>query len=503
MDNKKPNFLKRIIKKKRTWIILGVVLLLIGYLVFKPKDNSKNVVSDFAKYINLEQTILSTGQVTSKTDLNLSFNSNGIVKSIKVSVGDKVKAGQTLATLDQGAQLASLTQARGALAAASARLKRTLEGATSEDIALAQVNLDQAKLTQATLVKNAYHNLLNSTPEALPETSTSDYVAPTISGTYSLDKEGLIKIKLYASNSDSGYSFSVSGLVEGGGAVTTNTPQAIGNSGLYIKFPSSFLSSASNDWIVSIPNKKASDYLINYNAYQQALSQADLTIKSREAELALKKAEARPADIDLARADIVTAEGQVQAAQAKYNDTLIVAPADGTITKVDIKIGELASALKEVMVLQDITNMYLETNINEANIASVAVGMPVEVNFDAFGTDKVFKGTVTKVDPASTLISGVVNYKVTSSIEQVKDIRPGMTANMTIHVKNKDHVLVVPARAIITDKTGKKIVRVITNTKLKSYKEVPVTTGFEGDGGMVEITNGLLEGDEFVVLLKA
>jgi multidrug efflux pump subunit AcrA (membrane-fusion protein) len=147
--------------------------------------------------------------------------------------------------------------------------------------------------------------------------------------------------------------------------------------------------------------------------------------------------------------------------------------------------------------------MYLETNINEANIASVSTGMPVEVNFDAFGVDKIFRGVVTKVDPASTLISGVVNYKLTSSIEQVKDIRPGMTANMTIKVKNKDHVLVVPARAILTSKTGEKTIRLITNTKTKSFKEVPVTTGFEGDGGMIEITSGLSEGEEFAVIVKA
>lgn len=502
MDNKKPHFLKRIIKKKRTWIILGAVLLILAYLIFRPKDNSKNVVSDFAKYVNLEQTILATGQVTSKTDLNLSFNSSGIIRSVKVAVGDKVKAGQVLATIDQGSQLASLTQARGVLAAAQARLKRTLEGATNEDIALAQVNLDQAKLTQDTLVKNAYHNLLNSTPEALPETGNNDYSAPTISGTYDLNEEGTIKIKVYPSNSISGYSFSVSGLLDGNGDVTTTTPQPIGNSGLYIKFPADFFSSTS-DWVITIPNKKAPDYLANYNAYQSALSQSQLIINQREAELAIKKAEARQSDIDLARADILTAEGQTQAAEAKYNDTIIRAPADGTITRIDIKVGELAQALKESMILQDISNMYLETNINEANIANVNVGMPVEVNFDAFGIDKIFRGVVTNVDPSSTLISGVVNYKLTSSIEQVKDIRPGMTANMTIKVKHKDHVLVAPARAIQTSKTGEKTIRLITNTKTKAFKEVPITTGLEGDGGMIEITSGLSEGEEFAVIVKA
>ena len=89
MDKQKPSFIKRVFKKKRTWIILGVVVIFVGYIIFKPTNNSKNVVSDFAKYVDLEQTILSTGQVTSKTDLNLSFNSSGIVRSAEESLRRK------------------------------------------------------------------------------------------------------------------------------------------------------------------------------------------------------------------------------------------------------------------------------------------------------------------------------------------------------------------------------------------------------------------------------
>jgi hypothetical protein len=44
--------------------------------------------------------------------------------------------------------------------------------------------------------------------------------------------------------------------------------------------------------------------------------------------------------------------------------------------------------------------------------------------------------------------------------------------------------------------------RIITNTKTKSYKEVPIITGLEGDGGLVEVIKGLSVGDEFVILIK-
>jgi multidrug resistance efflux pump len=64
-------------------------------------------------------------------------------------------------------------------------------------------------------------------------------------------------------------------------------------------------------------------------------------IDQRTAELAIKQASARQSDIELANADIISAEGQVQLAQARYNDTVIKAPLDGTITSIDIKQGEL------------------------------------------------------------------------------------------------------------------------------------------------------------------
>lgn len=500
MKEKIKLFFSKNIKRKRTWIIVILVLLTASYFVFKPSSSVKNTVTDKVIYTDLKETILATGQVVSNTDLNLSFNGSGVVKSIKVKVGDKVKEGQILATLDQSSALATLTQARGTLAAARARYNRTIEGATNEEIKLSQVILDQTKITQDTLIKNAYENLLNSTPEAVPKDGNSDYTAPVISGTYKLGKEGIIKIRPYYSSS--GVSYEVTGLTEGTGVSNEINAQPIGNSGLYIKFPSN-TSYDVNEWLIEIPNKKAADYLTNYNNYQATVTQAKSAVDQREAELALKKAQARPSDIELANADIISAQGQLEQAQARYNDTLIKAPADGTITSVDIKTGELASALKEVLILQDISNIYLEANINEANVDSLSVGMAVDVTYDAFGSERIFKGNITKIDPSSTIISGVVNYKVTTSVEQIEGLRPGMTANMTILAKEKNNILTIPERSIITNENGDRVVRLITNTKKKKFKEVPVVTGMEGDGGLVEVVSGLQNGDEYVVLIKS
>lgn len=504
------NFLKKIIKKKRTWFILGVVIIAVLIIASKSNASAKNVITETAQVRDLKQTVLATGQVVSNTDLDLSFNSSGNVKNINVVVGDKVKKGDVLATLDQGQAKANLTSAQGSLAAAKARLSKVLEGA---DVTLAKIALDNAKTsyenvkkTQETLVRNAYNKLLNSKLEAVPSDGTSDYTAPTISGYYSLGKEGDIHIKTYYSTG--GASFLASGLVEGSGDNNTITAQPIGDSGLYIKFPSDTTIDV-KDWVIHIPNKAASDYLTNYNAYQtalktqqSALDEAKALVTQRQTEYDLKKVTSSGSDVEIAQADVLTAQGQLEKAQALYNDTKIIAPADGTITSVDTKIGELASAQKEVIILQNVSDIHLETNINEANIADLKLGMPIDITFDAFGPDKTYTGAITKIDPSSSLISGVVNYKVTASINNTENLRPGMTANMTINVDSRDSVLSVPTRAILTDNSGNKTIRLITNTKKKKWKEVPIKTDLLGDSGNTEITKGLKTGDEIVVLIK-
>jgi HlyD family secretion protein len=246
------------------------------------------------------------------------------------------------------------------------------------------------------------------------------------------------------------------------------------------------------------PNTQASTYTTNFNAYNAALqtrasaiSTAQAVVAADEAALAFKKRTARPVEVDAAQADVLSAEGKMQSAAAALEDTTLRAPADGTITKVDIKVGELAQALKEVMVLQDIGNLYLEANINEANIAEIKIDQPVDVTFDALGTDKKFSATISQIDPASTLISGVVNYKVEARIASIPEIRPGMTANMSILVGQISGILTVPKRAVLMHDGGS-FVRVVKDpTKKKiTWTEVPVTTGFEGDEGLVENCSG-------------
>src|SRR5262249_7054128 len=135
-------------------------------------------------------------------------------------------------------------------------------------------------------------------------------------------------------------------------------------------------------------------------------------------------------------------------------------------------------------------------------IASLKLDQPVDMTFDALGPDQHFTGMVTAIDPASTVVSGVVDYKVTASLPKTDQVKPGMTANMSVLVAQKQGVLTVPLRSVLNN-NGNKTVRVIDDPKKKTYHEVNVTTGIEADGGLAEVLSGLNEGQEIVTFINS
>jgi HlyD family secretion protein len=514
-----------ITKKKIIWTIITLlIILLIGFRIFKPKDNSANIQTDKVKKQDIKATVLATGQVVSNTDLNLSFKTSGVISKINVKVGDKIKAGSVLATLSQNDVQASLTSAAGTLAQARANYEKVLAGASSQDIDVSQKALDAAQVAlntaknnftntqaqQTVAVSNAYNSLLNSSLAAVSAQNNSGSAVLTISGAYTGSDQGVYNVSIY--NTGSGQIFQTTGLENSSGPVK-NTSVPLGSKGLFIQF--SGTANSSDTWTITIPNTMASNYVANYNAYQTALKSqksavdaaqaqvdsANAALAQAQANLAAKQAQARPADIAAAQAQILSAQGQVQAASAAVENTVIRAPADGTITSVDKKVGELASALQEVLILQDVTNLHVEANVSEASISNLQPDQTVDLTFDALGPDRHFAGVVQTVNPGATIVSGVVNYKVTASITAIPEVKPGMTANMTVLVSEKKSVLTLPTRAII-NQDSKKYVRVIDDIKKKTYHQVEVKVGIDADGGLTEVTSGLTEGQEVVTYIK-
>ncbi len=451
--------------------LVVIAIVAVALIVFlRGGSNDAGFIIEAAKRQDLSRTVAASGIVVSSTDLSLSFESTKMVDSVRVSVGTKVKKGDIIATQKNASERATYQSARGGLLAAQARYDKVLQGNSNEEVTLAKIQLQNAK-------RKLYSDDLVADPQG-----SLTGPSPVITGTYTGDVEGEYRISFYnLTKSD----IRINGL-EKGVANVDELPQPFGTKGLRIAFPDAGYD-PDDSWKVLIPNKSGPNYTAN-----KAL------VEEKEAALALVRATARQPEIDAALADIVSAQAQVDAANASLEKTILRAPADGTITRVDVKVGEVPDALKPIVVLQDVSNLYLEANINETSVALLSLEQPVAVTFDAFGSNKQYQAAVSSIDPSATIVDSIVNYKIKALLRDNENIRPGMTANMTISAAQLPQVLTVPGRALNRTPEGTYTVDVLVDARQKKTETRTVTIGLRGDGDVVEIKSGLADGDQVV-----
>jgi HlyD family secretion protein len=220
-------------------------------------------------------------------------------------------------------------------------------------------------------------------------------------------------------------------------------------------------------------------------------------------ELEKLKAPTNYQDIALAKAEVKQAQAVVDASLNNIQKSIIKAPIDGQITKIEKNIGEQISTNQTMIRLLADNNLEVEVDISETDINKINKGDSVEITLDAFGDEIKIPATVYKIEPAETVIQDVIYYKTTINLETPEDlisqIKPGMTANATITTAQKENVLVIPSRAIIEKNGDGKFVRIIEDKKVK---EIPVKTGLYGDNGLVEINSGLSENQEIITYIE-
>ena len=324
----------------------------------------------------------------------------------------------------------------------------------------------------------------------------NDYTAPVITGNYSKGVEGKINISLYYTGN--GSSFSASGIVNGNGQINTTTPQPIGDSGLYIKLPSN-TSMNVNNWVIEIPNKKAPNYLLNYNAYQsalsaqsQAVSLASADLEQAQANLTAKQSAARPEDVAMAKAQIQEAQANIESIRSKLSNAQITTPISGVITQFDAKIGQLATPSVPLVSIMSNGGYEIDAGVSETDVGKISVGNKVTMTLDAFANES-FTGSVFYIAPAETNIGGVISYQVKILFDKADPrLKSGLTANIDIQTKHKDGVLILPQYAILQNDQGT-FVETVENNKIKQN---PVTLGVMDQKGNVEIVSGVTSGEQ-------
>lgn len=250
------------------------------------------------------------------------------------------------------------------------------------------------------------------------------------------------------------------------------------------------------------------------------------------------------ASFEVAKAAKQTAYYNVRSASASVNEardnlgrTIIYAPADGTISVLNVELGERVLGTQqmagtEILRVANLNNMEVEVDVNENDIVKIKEGDEAKVEVDAY-LKKQFKGVVTSIsNSASTALTAdqVTNFKVKIRIlkESYQDLlvgrpvtyspfRPGMTATVDIVTKTKTNVLAVPISSVVvksdttavkeikkedpkasaektpTPKSDKKLECVFVKVGDKAKIRI-IKTGIQDDTN-IEVITGLKKGD--------
>ena len=156
--------------------------------------------------------------------------------------------------------------------------------------------------------------------------------------------------------------------------------------------------------------------------------------------------------LDLRKADLKQAQAALTAAQVDLAHATIRSPIDGVVISRSIDRGQTVAASLQAprlfIIANDLSQMQVESKIDEADIGRLKPGLPVSFTVDAF-PDRTFAGHVKQVRLEPITESGVVTYTtVIQTANPDLQLRPGMTANVTVRIERRDDAVRIPNAAL-------------------------------------------------------
>lgn len=217
-----------------------------------------------------------------------------------------------------------------------------------------------------------------------------------------------------------------------------------------------------------------------------------------------------------AKEQVVSAKEEVQRAQTNLGYATITSPIDGVVLSKSVEEGQTVAASFSTpelfTIAQDLTNMQVVANVDEADIGDVKEGERVSFTVDAY-PDDTFEGKVKQVRQEATTTNNVVTYEVVISAPNADlKLKPGLTANVTIYTAERKGVLSVPSKALRftpqKETVGKMKIVDVANTKNKvwtiegnSIVAHKVNIGMT-DGTNTQIVGGIAEGTKVITGLN-
>jgi HlyD family secretion protein len=477
-------------------IVIGVVIVG-GYFVFRPQTQHFNTVS--VAVTNIQESVTASGNIDSNQNVSLSFQKSGTVTAVNVAVGDHVYKGEMLASLDNSDLKAQLQGAQADVMAANANMTSLQNGATSQTLAVYNQSVSTASLALSTSIEDSYlksSDAILSKSDSLFQNGSS--ANPTI-----LIPTDSYSIGLALNNDRVGISTKIAQWKADIVANTTASNNLITESSNVLSFIKNFLDRMTTETTrlttgnSGLSQSQISTYVATINAAESetnaALTEFNGAVqayKSSNDQLAVITASSTPEKIQAQSAAVSKAEANVAAIESQIANGIITAPFDGIVASVNPKAGEAYSATIPAIDLVSAGNYKIDLMIPENQVANIEVGDSATLSFNA-SADLTATATISSIDLAPTITSGVSAYKTTLNLNGSDSrIRAGMTANATILGRTAENVIAVPSLAIIQKNDGD---FVLVQSNKSSYSQQKVEVGISG-GGYTEITSGLSAG---------
>ena len=396
--------------------------------------------------VTITDQIQTTGNLSATRLSQLTWATDGSVDKVNVTVGQKVKENDVLASLKSDSVATAMIQALSDLAT----YQRDLQDLTSTNLTLAQA--DQAVISARKAVETAQTNY-----DGLAYPRASDtLILNTQAKIWDAQKTLTLANKSYKQFQNN----------PNGDPSKTNALLALTNAQLSLN-----------------------TLIVTYNYYTGKPNQNDFD--ASKAALAVARAQwddaKRQRDIVANGVDplkLEAAKNKVAAQQAIVNGIDTIAPFDGEIIAVQAAAGNAVKSGDNAVAMVDRNTLKIDTQVDESNISSVKIGDVAQITMDSL-PGVTLTGKVSLINPIGTTVSGLVKYTVTVAVDPTdKILMFGATANVTILTGAPHSMLAVPVGAVFSDTKGEYVLGVLGDG---TTQRVPITSG-DLSGNLVTIT---------------
>ena len=445
------------------------------------------------------------GTVEAPFNVKISSKVTGLIQSLSLREGDKVSAGQVVATIDPSSVLAQVRQQEAAVAEAQARLAQADLTTNSTNVGIsslirqqeASVSSAKALLDQVqanTKSQIAAANLVVN--DAKAKVDSTDSVINNAKASFVSAKASLANAQARFNRSNALFQ---KGFVSAQDVDDTRTQVALQES----------LVQVAQGQIDGAESSKRSALAQKDGAQKQAdivrtkapadIAAARATLNQSRAALDTAKSNtsqtaAYQANLSALKSAVEVSKAQLRNAQALLSDTSLRSSVNGYVTTRYLDAGTVVTAGTPILAIQSVHQVYVTTSIPEEISSKIRKGQTAQVEFDAI-PGRTFTGIIKEINPAADLQNRQFTLRVTLE-NPLNQFKPGMYGRVTLVTESFPGVLVVPREAIKSDKVGSYVTVVNPDS---SASRRSIKTGPEDTLG-ISVTEGLQPGEKVITL---